>query len=152
MDTTAERLREQYAALPFRRRTDGSLEVLLVTSRRTGRWIIPKGWPADGVTPFELAAREAMEEGGVTGRIIDERPIGCYRHKKTLSNGTVVRCKVDIYALEVEVQMPTWPEIGQRRTQWFSLSEAAAAVTDRELKAVILTLGVERRFVNGKPR
>jgi 8-oxo-dGTP pyrophosphatase MutT (NUDIX family) len=136
--TTSEILKEQYGALPFRYRTDGMVEVLLVTSRRTGRWIIPKGWPASGMRPFELAAREAMEEGGVTGRI-KEQPIGCYRHKKTLNDGSVVRCKVDIFALEVEAQMSTWPECKQRSTQWFSLDEAAAAVRDPELKAVILS-------------
>lgn len=140
MAATAEHLQQQYAALPFRRGSDGSIEILLVTSRRTGRWIIPKGWPAAGMTPFELAAREALEEGGVAGRI-DEQPIGCYRHKKTLSDGSVVRCKVDVYALEVNVQMQIWPEIGQRNTQWFSLGEAAAVVRDPDLRAVILALG-----------
>lgn len=133
----SEVLKEQYGALPFRYRADGIVEVLLVTSRRTGRWIIPKGWPASGMRPFELAALEAMEEGGVTGRIA-EQPIGCYRHKKTLSDGSIIRCKVDVYALEVEMQMPTWPECRQRNTQWFSVNEAAAAVRDPELKAVIL--------------
>jgi 8-oxo-dGTP pyrophosphatase MutT (NUDIX family) len=132
-----EALKEQYGALPFRVRSDGLVEVLLVTSRRTGRWIIPKGWPVSGMKPFELAAREAMEEGGVIGRI-EERPIGCYRHRKTLSDGSVVRCRVDVYVLEVDTQMPTWPECHQRTTQWFALDEAAAAVRDPELKAVIL--------------
>jgi 8-oxo-dGTP pyrophosphatase MutT (NUDIX family) len=139
MAATAECLQQQYAALPFRRSADGSLEILLITSRRTGRWIVPKGWPAAGMTPFELAAREALEEGGVAGRVC-ERPIGCYWHKKTMSDGSVVRCKVDVYALEVIAQMQTWLEIGQRRTQWFTLGEAAAAVRDPELKAVILAL------------
>lgn len=137
--TEAEVLRRQYGALPFRYRADGLVEVLLVTSRRTGRWIIPKGWPASGMRPSELAAREAMEEGGVTGRI-EEQPIGSYRHKKTLSDGSVVRCKVEVYALEVDAQMPTWPEFKQRSTQWFSPAEAAAVVRDSELKAVILSL------------
>ncbi len=145
----SEILKEQYGALPFRYRADGGIEVLLVTSRRTGRWIIPKGWPASGMKPFELAAREAMEEGGVTGRI-EERPIGCYRHKKTLSDGSVVRCRVEIFALEVEAQLPTWPECKQRSTRWFSLDEAAAAVRDMELRAVIL--GFDRAALDGMTR
>ncbi len=94
------------------------------------------------MTPFELAAREAMEEGGVTGRI-DERPIGSYRHKKTLSNGSVVRCKVDVYVLNVDVQMQMWPECDQRTVQWFGVSEAAAMVRDSELKAIILSMELQ---------
>jgi 8-oxo-dGTP pyrophosphatase MutT (NUDIX family) len=139
MSSTTEILREQYAALPFRRRADGSVEVLLITSRRTGRWIIPKGWPAIGMKPFELAAREAMEEGGVVGRV-NERPIGSYQHKKKLSDGTSVRCRVDIFALEVDSQMPAWPECHQRVTKWFILDAAAKTVREPELKSVILDL------------
>jgi 8-oxo-dGTP pyrophosphatase MutT (NUDIX family) len=139
MSQATEILREQYAALPFRRRADGSVEVLLITSRRTGRWIIPKGWPANGMKPFELAAREAMEEGGVIGRI-DERPIGSYQHKKTLGDGTSVRCRVDVFALEVDTQMQAWPEFHQRTTRWFVLHAAAESVREPELKSVILHL------------
>jgi 8-oxo-dGTP pyrophosphatase MutT (NUDIX family) len=139
MSQATEILREQYAALPFRRRADGSVEVLLITSRRTGRWIIPKGWPVNGLKPFELAAREAMEEGGVIGRI-DERPIGSYQHKKTLGDGTSVHCRVDVYALEVESQMPAWPESDQRVTRWFMLDAAAQSVREPELKSAILNL------------
>jgi 8-oxo-dGTP pyrophosphatase MutT (NUDIX family) len=140
MRLASEILREQFAALPFRHRNDGSVEVLLVTSRRTGRWVIPKGWPAVGMRPFETAAREAMEEGGVVGRI-NENPIGSYRHKKRLSDGTSVRCRVDVYALEVESQMPAWPESDQRETRWFILDVAAQSVREPELKSVILNLG-----------
>lgn len=139
MADAADILKEQYGALPFRRRDDGSIEVLLITSRRTGRWIIPKGWPASTLTPCELAAREAMEEAGVVGHV-KESPIGSYRHKKTFSDGSVARCKVEVFALEVESQMLAWPESSQRSIRWFALEEAAAAIREPELKAVILNL------------
>lgn len=85
-----------------------------------------------------------MEEGGVTGRI-EERPVGCYWHRKTLGDGSVVRCRVDVYALEVDAQMPTWPECHQRAAQWFTPKEAAAIVRDTELKAVILSFETQMR-------
>lgn len=139
MSDVTEPPKEQYGALPFRRRDDGSIEVLLVTSRKTGRWIIPKGWPAPSMKPFELAAREAMEEGGVLGQI-DRQPLGHYRHKKRLGDGSVAHCKVDVFAMEVESQMPTWPESDQRKAEWFLLAAAAANVREPELKALIISL------------
>lgn len=137
MADLAEILKEQYGAIPFRRRGDGTIEVMLVTSRRTGRWIIPKGWPANGMRPFELAAREAMEEGGVIGQV-KESPIGSYRHKKTLGDGSSVRCQVTVFALEVDAQMEAWPESHQRTTRWFALDEAASAIRESELRALLL--------------
>lgn len=147
MADVAEALKEQYGAIPFRRRDEGSIEVMLVTSRRTGRWIIPKGWPASGLKPFELAAREAMEEGGVLGHV-KERPIGSYQHKKTLSDGSSVRCEVAVFALEVNAQMQAWPESHQRTTKWFTLEDAASNVREPELRALLLGLRdfVEHRF------
>ena len=137
MVDAAEILKEQYGAIPFRRRVDGTIEVMLVTARRTGRWIIPKGWPARGLQPFELAAHEAMEEGGVLGQA-KERPIGTYQHKKTLSDGSSVRCQVVVFALDLDVHMKSWPESVQRTTRWFSLTEAATAIRELELKALLL--------------
>jgi 8-oxo-dGTP pyrophosphatase MutT (NUDIX family) len=130
---------EQYAALPYRRRADGSIEILLVTSRGSGRWIIPKGWPAPGMTPCESAAREAMEEGGVVGRIRDA-VIGSYPHTKTLRDGSSICCVVNVFALEVESQMRDWPESGQRSARWFAVEEAVAMVREPELKATIWEL------------
>jgi 8-oxo-dGTP pyrophosphatase MutT (NUDIX family) len=83
----------QYAALPFRRKGKSPTEVLLVTSRETGRWIIPKGWPAKGKPPHKSAAREAREEAGVVGSV-KRRPVGVFSYKKRLKSGKVVACEV----------------------------------------------------------
>jgi hypothetical protein len=85
-----------------------------------------------------------MEEGGVIGRV-EQQPLGSYRHRKTLGDGSVVRCEVHVYALEVELQMSTWPECHQRTAQWFALGEAAAIVRDPDLKAVILSLKTSKK-------
>jgi 8-oxo-dGTP pyrophosphatase MutT (NUDIX family) len=110
--------------------------VLLVTSRETRRWIVPKGWPISGVEPHNLAALEAMEEAGVTGKVEDE-PIGTYRYEKKRSDGTIVMCTVDTFALKVEERMPTWPEQDERKTKWFVPEEAAEQVQEPELRALI---------------
>src|SRR5262245_32596723 len=78
-----EEIQLHYAALPFRLRSDGAIEVMLITSRDTGRWLIPKGWPAAGLSPQDSAAIEAREESGLVGRIGDHA-IGCYQYDKRL--------------------------------------------------------------------
>src|SRR5947209_2052828 len=104
--------RPQYAALPYRRRADGGIEVLLITSRETKRWIIPKGWPGSGFCAAGLAKNEAKEGGGNCRRI-GERAIGFYHYTKLVA-GTAVPCKVEVFLLEVEEQLISWPEEGQR--------------------------------------
>ena len=133
MNTATHRV--QYAALPFRRR-GRIVEVLLITSRDTGRWIIPKGWPVAGLSPQEAAAREAYEEAGLVGRITDQ-PIGRFHYDKRLDDGSSVSCAVEVFALEVEDQMPTWLEQDERQTRWFALAEAAAAVQEPDLQGLI---------------
>jgi 8-oxo-dGTP pyrophosphatase MutT (NUDIX family) len=64
-------------------------EVLLVTSRDTRRWIIPKGWPQKGKAPHRAAAREAFEEAGVVGAV-GRRPVGSFAYEKRFKNGRVV--------------------------------------------------------------
>lgn len=134
----------QYAALPYRRNKKGLLEIMLVTSRETRRWIIPKGWPIAGVEPHNLAALEAMEEAGLLGRI-GEKPIGSYHYDKKRGDGSIVNCTVDTFPLEVEQQMPTWPEQDERRTQWFAPEEAAEQVREPELRALIKKLAKQFR-------
>jgi len=128
----------QYAALPLSppRRV---LELLLITSRGTGRWIIPKGWPIEGLPPHVVAAREAREEAGLEGRI-SERAIGRFHYDKRLADGSSLPCAVEVFALEVDQQMPSWPERDERRTRWFALEEGAEAVQEPELQALILGL------------
>src|SRR5690606_26639954 len=118
--------RTQYAALPFRMTDDGLL-VLLITSRETRRWVIPKGWPEKGLLPHELAAREAYEEAGIVGRVA-ESPVGSFHYDKQLSVKKAVPCVVDVYPLEVEKLLDEWPEKGQRERRWMSPAQAAMLV------------------------
>jgi 8-oxo-dGTP pyrophosphatase MutT (NUDIX family) len=127
----------QYAALPWRRRAGVGIEIMLITSRDTGRWVIPKGWPVRGLPPPRSAAQEAREEGGLVGRV-DEHPVGSYRYDKRLPDGSVVPCAVEVFALEVQRQLPSWPEQHQRQTRWFQLADAVEAVQEPELRALML--------------
>jgi len=127
--------RVQYAALPWRR-IDSATEVMLITSRGTGRWIIPKGWPMKRRAPHSTAAREALEESGVLGQI-GKTPIGSFSHRKALKQGRAVICEVEVFPLEVTRQCKTWPEKGKRKVQWFSPSDAAKAVRQPLLGAII---------------
>jgi 8-oxo-dGTP pyrophosphatase MutT (NUDIX family) len=124
----------QYAALPYR--VNDGVEVMLLTSRETGRWVLPKGWPMAGKSPRESAQREALEEAGVVGRIC-KRPIGEFHYDKRLSDGGLVTCKVLVYPLAFERQRKHWPEQGQRTVGWFTPEEAACAVLEPEL-AILL--------------
>ena len=126
----------QFGALPFRRGEAG-LEILLVTSRETRRWVIPKGWPMKGKTPQGAAAREALEEAGVTGRI-GKGAVGAYPYLKRLKNGAPAPCMVRVFPLEVLREHETWPEMEQRERRWFSPAVAAAAVEEPELSELIL--------------
>jgi 8-oxo-dGTP pyrophosphatase MutT (NUDIX family) len=130
--------KKQYAALPWRL-TGAGREVLLISSRDTGRWVIPKGWPIKGLTPAETAAREAYEEAGLGGQV-SKKPIGEFEYGKRLNNGKVQPTKVEVFALEQMIQHPDWPEQGQRKLQWFSVPEAAEAVEEPELKVIIRKL------------
>jgi len=129
--------RQQYAALAWRRVED--VEILLVTSRRTRRWVIPKGWPIAGLAPHEAAAQEAFEEAGVNKGAVDNFPTGCFHYVKRQKGGISRMCRVNVYALKVEGFAENWPEKSVRSTRWFSLQEAAAMVDEPELKELILS-------------
>ncbi len=125
----------QVGALPYRIK-DKVLEVLLITSRDTGRWVIPKGWGMKNKTDAQAAAIEAQEEAGMKGAV-GKRPIGVYHYSKTLKSGTVAVCQVAVYPLAVKRQVKKWKEQGQRRLQWFSPLEASTQVAEPELAALI---------------
>ncbi|MGN6514381.1 MAG: NUDIX hydrolase [Rhizomicrobium sp.] len=125
----------QYAALPWREGA-GGLEFLLITTRRTRRWIVPKGWPMDGRAPSATAAREALEEAGVAGEV-SEKPIGAYRYFKERKSGELLPCKVDVFALKVKLQRKTWAEKDMRELRWCSLNEALACVGEPGLRQII---------------
>jgi 8-oxo-dGTP pyrophosphatase MutT (NUDIX family) len=131
--------RRQYAALPLAVGADGLRVVLLVTSRETRRWIIPKGWAEKGVAPHEQAAREAFEEAGLKGQIAT-KPIGSYRYFKRLQNGQTVTCRVDVFPLTVGERLDDWPEKGQREAVWFTPAEAAMLVDEKGLAALLREL------------
>lgn len=135
--------RVQAAALPWRK-TDTGIEVLLVTSRGTGRWILPKGWPEGRETLWESAAREAMEEAGVEGRMARDE-LGRYFYGKQTGTGLRWRCEVAVFPLEVQREVKKWPEKKKRTRRWVNLAEACRMVEEPDLAELIA------RF-DGNPR
>ena len=131
----------QYAALPYRVTPEG-VEVLLITSRRTKRWIVPKGWPIEGLEPHASAAQEALEEAGISGEI-QKTPIGFFHYFKELRHNINVPCKVDVFALKVTRQRRAWPEKDARELKWFTLAEAAQHVNEPQLRKLILKFGLQ---------
>jgi 8-oxo-dGTP pyrophosphatase MutT (NUDIX family) len=139
--TTAPK-RVQYAALPYRLNGHAQPEVMLVTSRETRRWIIPKGWPHKGKAPHRSAAREAFEEAGVVGAVSKDS-IGSFSYQKRLRK-SVVDCEVHVFALEVKRQRKAWPEQREREVRWLSARAAARTVREPKLSAII------RRLARGR--
>jgi 8-oxo-dGTP pyrophosphatase MutT (NUDIX family) len=130
-------LRVQYGALPYRFSQDAALEILLVTTRGTKRWIVPKGWLIRGLRPAKSAAREAFEEAGVTGRI-GAKPIGLFAYDKLSDEtGDGTTCEVKVYPLLVKRQSHVWPESHQRTTQWVEPSRAIAMIKEPGLKKIV---------------
>ena len=136
-NTVASRskVRVQYAALPWRV-NGGRLEVLLITTLKTRRWIVPKGWPGETLSAQACAAHEALEEAGVSGPL-SEKPIGMFRYFKRRKDGGAVPCRVDVFALEVTQQRRSWAEKTMRESRWCSVEQALALVGDPGLRQVI---------------
>jgi 8-oxo-dGTP pyrophosphatase MutT (NUDIX family) len=128
-------VRTQFAALCYRISRDKP-QILLVTSRKTGRWIIPKGWPMDGLTPAECAAKEAWEEAGVVGKVRDQC-LGLYSYDKIIDTGGGLPCVAMIYPVKVKVLAQEYPEQAQRRRKWFSPKKAAARLAEPELARIV---------------
>jgi 8-oxo-dGTP pyrophosphatase MutT (NUDIX family) len=142
VDGKAVPLARQVAALPWR--MTERLEIMLVSSRETRRWIIPKGWLMAGRGASAAAAIEALEEAGLLGAI-DEVPFGQFTYAKKFSRGKSTLCEVDVFPLRVTRQRGDWPEKDQRETRWFSPEEAGANVSDPELGALIVQFAAARR-------
>ena len=130
--------RRQFAALPFRTSPDG-VQVLLVTSRDTGRWVIPKGWPMKNRRPHRAAAIEAYEEAGVVGKA-DKSALGTYDYEKRTEAGDIP-CRVTVFPLPVVRLEDEWPEKAQRRRAWYRLEEASGLVEEPELQAILRAFG-----------
>lgn len=128
-------LAPQVAALPVRRNPDGSYSVLLVTSRDTRRWVIPKGWPHRDCEAHAAAAREAHEEAGVLGATHSES-VGSYVYEKRRRSG-VTTVRVSVYLLAVTEELADWPEREQRERAWFTPAEAADKVDEPQLRDLL---------------
>lgn len=126
----------QFAALPWRLDERGMRQIMLLTSRETHRWVIPKGWPMKGKKPAEVAAQEAFEEAGLIGKIVGKKPLGNFHYPKRLTHHTIL-CEVRVYLFRVEQQREAWPEMSQRETRWFDANEAAGLVDESGLAAII---------------
>lgn len=131
--------RLQVAALPWRRKGE-RIQVMLITTRETGRWILPKGWPEVGEELHIAAAREAREEAGIEGMVTNIET-GRYYYSKVSSNGENMRCEVMVYSLEVNDVVSKWKEKGQRSRKWVSPDKAVGMVTEPELGEIIAAFG-----------
>lgn len=131
--------RLQVAALCLRGRGK-KREVLLITSRDTGRWILPKGWPIDGLTAPGAALQEAWEEAGVTSGTITDTPLGSYDYDKRMAGGVPVAVEVKVYAVENVRMSDTYPEVEERNRRWMPPAEAATLVDEPGLRDLLRKL------------
>jgi 8-oxo-dGTP pyrophosphatase MutT (NUDIX family) len=132
----AEAALTQYAALCFRSDPDSGTEVLLITSRETGRWVLPKGWPMRSRSAGECALREAFEEAGVQGDLSGDC-LGVYGYLKLMDDGKPLPCMVSVYPVRVSGLRNKFPEQGQRERAWFTPARAAELVAEPELKQIL---------------
>lgn len=130
---------EQFAAICHRDRADGSTEVLLITTRETGRWTVPKGWAIKGLKAHEVAERESWEEAGVIGKA-KKKPFGRFTYVKTLKSGRKVASFVQVHLVRVDTVEVSFPELGQRERVWVTPAEATAMVPEPELKHLLNSL------------
>ncbi|MEL6914184.1 MAG: NUDIX hydrolase [Pseudomonadota bacterium] len=138
--------RTQFAALPFRL-VDGSVQVLLITSRRSKRWILPKGWPEAGLTPAECAAKEAWEEAGALGAAY-ELCLGVYAFEKERDEARDVPVLALVYPLKVQQLKRSYPEVASRRRKWVPLKKAAKMVEAQGLGRILKTF--DPRVLKGR--
>jgi 8-oxo-dGTP pyrophosphatase MutT (NUDIX family) len=132
----------QYAALPYR--LEGrQVRILLITSRQSKRWVIPKGWPIDGLTPREAVATEAAEEAGIIGKV-EPKPLGSFHYMKGLKRERTTAVQVIVFPFLVEDQAPAWKEQGERSQQWFGYRKAASLVAEPSLRGLIREFGASR--------
>lgn len=128
----------QMAALCWRLKK-ARVQVLMVTSRETRRWVIPKGWPMEGLAPEEAAAREAWEEAGALGKVSAE-PLGRFVYDKVMRDRSVRSCCVTVYPLRLREVKARWPERKERRRKWFYAEAAADLVSEPGLADLMQTL------------
>jgi 8-oxo-dGTP pyrophosphatase MutT (NUDIX family) len=140
----------QFGVLPWRIGNRGTREVMLLTSRETHRWVIPKGWPMKRRKPTKVASQEAYEEAGLIGHIMNKRPIGSFRYVKRLAHKAIL-CEVRVFLFRVDRQLDDWPEKSARETRWFDPGDAAELVEEGGLAEIIKGFAGSRvRFVAGE--
>ncbi|GAB0113494.1 NUDIX hydrolase [Acidisoma sp. C75] len=125
----------QYGALPYRPGPRG-VEILLITSRETRRWVIPKGWPMAGKKPYRVAEIEAFQEAGVKG-VIARAAIGSYPYTKLLPDGEQRLCLVDVFPLRVTLEAAKWREQAERERAWFPVEAAVERVDEGGLALLL---------------
>lgn len=128
--------RFQVAALCWREGADG-LEVLVITSLETRRWLLPKGWPMDGQDAPGAARIEAWEEAGVEPAHVERRSIGTYLYDKRLRGGVPVECETKVFPVEVAHLADDYPQKDQRERRWVSPEEAARMVDEPGLRDIL---------------
>ena len=139
-DPPVQRPKLQYGVLPYRQPLGKDrIEIMLITSRKTQRWIVPKGWPIARMPARDVARLEALEEAGLEGTIA-QRPFGSFHYQKRLKDGSVVLCRVDVFAFEVGRQLTSWMERSERKRRWFDSERAIKLVREQELKELIAAL------------
>lgn len=130
MKNKANKIYKQSGVIPYRVR-DGKVEVLLISTRKSQKWVIPKGGICKGMTPPDSAAKEAWEEAGVIGQVNTEK-IGAYKYRK---RGNLYR--VNLFWLPVEKVLEDWPESGERKRIWLEINHAAMIVKENSLKKIL---------------
>ena len=109
---------------------------MLVTSRETKRWVLPKGNRIKGLSPHAAAAQEAHEEGGVLGSVCPT-PLGEYRYRKLVRSGASLMVDVEVFPFAVTTELDDWPERAERTRRWFLLAHAIDAVDEADLKVLM---------------
>lgn len=143
---------EQYAAICFRPGDRlGDYEVMLITARGSGRWVLPKGGPMKDRTPRQVAAQEAFEEAGVKGKV-GKAPLGRYCYVKRLETGESAPCIVEVFSLELGETVSSFKELGQREIRWVKLCEAGRLVEEPELRGIFLALDDRLKSRDDKAR
>jgi hypothetical protein len=133
----------QYGTIAWREEKEAGLRILLITSRETRRWVVPRGNGITGLGPAGSAAQEAFEEAGIRG-LVSKKPLGTYRYDKRRKNGSIVPAEVRLYSLRVLEELTDWPERAERERRWFAPHEAADAVDEPDLQGLLRGFSASR--------
>ncbi len=121
---------KQSGVIPYRQ-NNGTTEVLLITSMKKKKWIIPKGYIEFNLSPFESAKKEAFEEAGVLGSN-ETIEIGSYRVHKEIGVSYV-----KVFSMEVIKILEDYPEKNHRKRKWYNVKDAIETVQNEDLAEVL---------------